>query len=131
MLPCARLSNHPCFAHFLRKKYLPKHIVNLVGARMVQIFPLQVHLRATQIFRHMGRIVQPGGSSRIFIQQFRKLPVKLRVILIILISFFQFYHCIHQSFRDILPAMNAKSSIRHILIPLFSYDILRTMETAS
>ena len=115
MLSCSCLRDQTGFPHLLRQERLPQHVIDLVRARVVQIFPFQIDLRAAQIFCHLLRIIESRRSSRILIEQFCQFPVEFRVIFIMVIRFFQFNYRIHQCLRDILPAVNAKASvwIRH------------------
>ena len=54
-------------AHFLGQKRLPQHIVDLVGAGVVQVLTLEVNFGSAQILGHPLRIVEAGGSSRVLI----------------------------------------------------------------
>ena len=57
VLPRSCLRDHSCLSHLLCKKHLPQHVVDLVGACMVQVFTLQIDLSPAQIFTHPSCIV--------------------------------------------------------------------------
>ena len=110
MLTGSCLCDHTGFSHFLCQQYLPQHVINLMCTGMIQIFSLQIHFCPAEILCHMSRIVQPGRSSRIFIQKLRQFPVELRVIFIMIVGFLQFQNRIHQRLRNILSAVYSKST---------------------
>ena len=70
----------------------------------------KVYFCSTQIFCHVRCKVETGWSSCIFVQKLCKLCVKLRVIFIVIVGFFQFNDSIHQCFRNVLSSMDAESS---------------------
>ena len=117
MLSGTGLGDEPGLSHLLCQQSLPQHIVDLVGAGMVQILPLQINLCATQSVGQLLCIVQPGGTVCILIQQLRQFPVECGVILVMQICLLQFYDSVHQGLRDVLSAVNAESSLFHKLNP--------------
>ena len=68
VLACACLGDESCLAHFLGKKRLTKHVVDLVRTCVVKIFPLEIDLCAAQVLGHLLCIVEIGRTSCIFIQ---------------------------------------------------------------
>ena len=68
-------------------------------------------LRDEPGFAHFFREIEPGGPSRVFVEEFRQLPVKFRVIFIIVVGFLQLNHRVHQGFGNILPAVNAEAPL--------------------
>ena len=115
MLSGSGFRDQSCLSHFFCKQCLSKHIIDLMSARMVEILSFQIYFCSPKSFRHLLCIIQSGRSACIFVEKFCEFPVKFRIIFVILICCFQFDHCIHQCFRDILPAMSTKTSflIRH------------------
>ena len=111
MLACAGLGDDAGLAHLFRQQHLTQHVVDLVGSGVVQVLTLQVNLCSAQIFRHALRVVQSRGPSRVIIQKLCQLPVKFRVVLIVIVGLFQLNHCIHQCFRNILASVDSKSSL--------------------
>ena len=59
MLSGASLCDDPCLSHLLGKQNLPQAVIDLVRPGMVQIFPLQVYFRTSQILRHLFRVIKP------------------------------------------------------------------------
>ena len=128
MLARAGLGDQAGLAHLFGQQGLAQHIVDLVGAGMVQVLPLQVDLRPAQVLCHFLRIVQPGGPAGVFIEQRPQLPVELRVVFIVVVRFLQLDHRIHQRLRDVLAAVDAKASvlIGHGLSPSGTLRTART-----
>ena len=111
MLARPRLGDQTGLAHPLGQKCLPQYIVDLVGPGVVQILPLQIDLRPAQIFRHLFGKIQPGGPPGVLVEQLGQLPVKLRVVLVVVVCRFQFNDRIHQRLRDILSPMDAEAAV--------------------
>ena len=111
VLPGSRLCDEAGFSHLFGKQRLPQHVVDLVRACVIQVLPFEVDLRTAQVPRHLLRVIQARGSARIVIQQRGQLPVKVRVRLEMIVGLFQFNDGVHQGFRDVLPAVNAKASV--------------------
>ncbi len=103
------LGNQTTLAHLLRKQRLPQHVVDLMRAGVVKILPLEINFGTIQVFRHLLRVVESGWSARILIKKLCEFPVKLWIVFITLIFFFQFNHRIHQCFRYILTSVNTKT----------------------
>ena len=110
VLACAGLGDDTSLAHLFRQQHLTQHVVDLVGSGVVQILTLQINLRASQILRHALRVVKSGGPSRVIVQKLCELPVELRVVLVMAVGLFQLNHCVHQCFRNVLAAVDSKSS---------------------
>ena len=112
MLSCAGLGDKTGLAHLFGQQRLPQHIVDFMRACMVQVLTLEVDFGTAQILGHLLRVVQPGGTPCIVVQQRGQFPVELRVFFIVVVCLFQFDHGIHQRFGNILPAMDAKTPVR-------------------
>ena len=82
-----------------------------MGTGVVEVLTLQINLRAAQVFCHLFGVVQAGGAARILVQQFGQFAVELGVVFIVVIGGFQFDNGIHQRFGDVLPAVDAKTSV--------------------
>ena len=50
MLPSASFSNDAALAHAFREQRLPQHVVDLVRARVVEVFALEVHFGVAGVF---------------------------------------------------------------------------------
>ena len=110
MLPGTCFSDQSCFTHFFRQQSLTKYIVDLMGTGMVQILSFQINFGTAQILCHLFCIIKTAGTACIIIEKSSQLSVKFRIILIMVIRFFQLDHGIHQCFRNILTTMYAKAS---------------------
>ena len=110
VLARSRLGNEPGLAHLLGQQGLAQHVVDLVGPGVVQVLPLEVNFGPAQVLGHPLGKVQPGGPPGVVVQQSGQLGLKLRVLLIVVISLLQLDHRVHQRLGHILPAVNAKSS---------------------
>ena len=80
-------------------------------ACVIQVLPFEVNFRAAQVPRHLFRVIQARGSARIVVQQRGQLPVKVGVRFEMIVCLFQFNDGVHQGFRDVLSAVNAKASV--------------------
>ena len=110
VLTGAGLGDDALLAHLLGQQGLTEHIVDLVGAGVVQVLALEIDLRAAQILRHLLGVVKPRRTACVVIQQLAELPVELRIVLIVLISGLQLRDGVHQDLGDILTAVDAESS---------------------
>ena len=63
------LGDDPLFPHALRQKGLPQDVVDLVGPGVVQVLPLEVHLRSSERFGDAGSEIQGGGPAHVVPQQ--------------------------------------------------------------
>ena len=118
MLARAGLGDEAGFAHLPGQQGLTQHVVDLVGPGVVQILPFEIDLRAPQVLGHAPGIVEPGGPSGVLIQQFCELRLELRVVFVVIVGLLQLVDRVHQGFGDVLTAVDAKSSLGHVLIPL-------------
>ena len=110
MLAGARLRDQAGLSHLLRQKRLPEYIVNLVGAREIQVLPLQINLRPAKVLRHFPRIVQAAGTVRVLIKKHREFLIKTGIILPAQVGLIQFLHRVHERFRNILASERSESS---------------------
>ena len=68
MLSCARLGNHPGFAHAFGEQRLANGVIDLVCAGVVQVFPLEINLRATKLPGESFREIERRGSTNVISQ---------------------------------------------------------------
>ena len=61
VLPGAGLGDEAALAHLLRQQRLAQHVVDFVGAGVVQVLPLQIDLGTAQVLRDLGRVVERLG----------------------------------------------------------------------
>ena len=69
VLSRAGLRNDAGLSQLLGEQRLPKHVVNLVRPRMVQILALEEDTHATQVCSETGGLRQQGGTSRVVQEQ--------------------------------------------------------------
>ena len=110
MLAGSGFGDQTGFSHFFRQQRLAEHIVDLMGAGVIQILPLQIDPGAAQILGHAFGVIQPGGTARVFAQQFVQFLIEFRIIFVEFVGIFQFNNSVHQGLRDVLPTVDAKAS---------------------
>ncbi len=115
VLARASLCNNACFSHFFCKQCLPKHVIDFMGARMVQILALKVNFRTAEVFCHFLCIIKQGRTVCIITEKVMQFFPELRVFFIIFVGVFQPVQLMHQRFRNILPAEFAISSFSHFV----------------
>ena len=64
-----RFGNNPRLAHLFRQQALAQGVVDLMGSRMIQVFPFQINFCAAQVFRHLAGVVQQRRPVGVIIQQ--------------------------------------------------------------
>ena len=69
MLARASLSDHAALAHPFSQQSLAQRIIDLVRARMRQVFALEVDLRAAQVFGQVAGKGQRRWPAHIGVQQ--------------------------------------------------------------
>ncbi len=87
----------------------PQRVVDLVRARMQQVFSLQINLRSAQLLRQTFRKVKRRGPSGIILEQIRQLRLKCRIGLGFFVCALQLIERRHQRLRHIPPAVDAKA----------------------
>ena len=63
MLARAGFGNHPGFAHAPHQKPLTHNVIGLVRAGVVEVFPLDVNVRAAEMTAQILRIGKRGGPA--------------------------------------------------------------------
>ena len=114
-------------AHLFRQQRLTEHVVDLMGAGVVQILAFEVDLRTAEVAGHMLRKVQARRTACVVVQQLGQLCVECRIVLIVVVGFFQLDDRVHQRFRHILAAVYAKTSLAHWFAPFTSADTRRIL----
>jgi len=125
VLPRSGLGDEAGLAHLLREQRLPEDVVDLMGAGVVEVLPLEVDLRASEVLGHPLRVVQAAGAARVVVQEGLELPLELRVVLVAVVGLLQLYDRVHQRLGDVLPPVRSEPSIRvcHILTSSASWDL--------
>ena len=125
MLTGAGLSNEAGLAHFFGEQRLTEGIVDFVRAGVVEVLALEVDLGATEVAGHVLSKVKSGWTAHIIVEQGCQLRIECWVVFVMLVSLFQFYHCTHQGFWDVLTAVNAEASFlihRNLSLVSMIYD---------
>ncbi len=95
-------------SHALCQQGLPQTIVDLVSARVVQIFPLQIDPGATEVLRQSFGAKQWRRTPGVFVEQPVELGLKRRIVLYLQIRLFQFLQRMHQSLGRKLASVRTK-----------------------
>ena len=111
MLPRAGLGDEAGLPHLLGQQSLAQDVIDLMGSGVIEVLPLEVDFRAAQVLGHFFRIVQPGGTPGVLVEQLRQFPVKLRVVFIVLVGLFQFNHRVHQGLGDVLSPVDPEAAL--------------------
>ena len=115
MLAGAGLGNHFLLAHELGQQGLAQAVVDLVGTRVVQVFALEMNLRAAQLVRQALGVKDGAGATHIVGKQRSQLVLKVLALHDFLVSGSNFVHALLQLWWHQLAAIGAKESlcIRH------------------
>jgi hypothetical protein len=100
VLSCSGFGNDPFFTQALRDQYLTDGIIDLMGAGMVQVFPLQVNIGTVMLAQPFSKIERAWPADVVF-QQRIEFFFKLRVRRHGPVSIFQLLNVGVQHFRDI------------------------------
>jgi hypothetical protein len=108
VLACAGFGNDAGFAHALGEHGLANGVVDLVRARMVEVFSLEKDLRATHFTAHACRVVDGGGAAHKVRQLGLEFGDELRIVLVLGVSGFELVDGVGQGFTDKAAAVNAE-----------------------
>ena len=115
MLARAGLGNDPFLTHAQGQQRLPKGVVDLVGAGVVEILTLQPDAGTTIGPAVMGcetlRFVERRGSAHIIFEEMIELRFETRVIPGLSRCLFQLGEGGHQRFRDVLTAIAPETAV--------------------
>ena len=111
MLSGAGFRDHALLAHALRQQSLADAVIDLMGARVIQIFSLEINLSGVPVSGQSLGMIERRGPARIIPQQMIETRVKPRIVLRFPISRFQFFQRMHERFGDILPAVHTKMTV--------------------
>ena len=98
MLACARLGNDARLAHALGEHGLADHVVDLVRARVVEVFALEVNLRAAHLVRHAVGVIDGRGAAYVMGQLGLEFFDELGVVLVFGIGLAQLGQSVGQGF---------------------------------
>ncbi len=88
MLTGAGLGDHARFAHPFGQQRLADHIVDLVSTSMVQIFALEVDLRAAHLFGPAFSMINWTGTSDEMFELVVEFGEKFRILAVVRIRVF-------------------------------------------
>src|SRR5699024_7353499 len=104
----AGLGDHTRLAHPLGEQRLPQHIVDLVGAGVVEILTFQPHPGTTGMFGEPGRFGQQRRTARVTRQQPVELIGERRILACLLVFGRQLVQRPDQRFRHEPPPVGAE-----------------------
>ncbi len=108
--PAPGLGNDAMLAHPPREQPLAQGVVDLVGARVEQVFALEVDSGAAQVLSHaLGKVKRRGPAGKILQQQVQ-FSLERSVGLGNFILVLEFQQRRHQRLRHIPAAIHAKAS---------------------
>ena len=100
MLARAGLGNDALLAHAAGEQSLPQAVVDLVRARVQQVFALEINFRAAEFFAQALRVVERRGTAGVVVQQIGQLGLKSSVGRGLVISELEFFERSHQCFGN-------------------------------
>jgi hypothetical protein len=102
--------------HPLRKQALAETVVDLVCARVIQIFTLEIDLRATPSLRQPICKVERRRTAGIVVEEVVELPLKSGVAPCFKICRFQFPERMHESLWNELSAVFSEMTFHGVSI---------------
>ena len=98
MLACTGFGNHARLAHAFRKHGLTNGVVDLVCARVVEVFTLQIDLRAAHFPADACCVVDGGGAPNKVGEFALELGHEGGVMLVFGVGLFQFFNGVGEGF---------------------------------
>jgi len=111
MLPGARFRNDAFLAHVFGEKAFTHAVVQLVGARMVQVFPFQVNLGSAQVAGKAFAVVNRGGASLELLADAAQFIDELGGVGYRLVGFRNFFKGGNKLVRQVNAAVFAKTAL--------------------
>ena len=112
MLPRPGFGNQATFAHPPCQQRLSQAVIDLVGSRVQEVFPLQVNSRSTQVFTETGGKVEWCGPPGIVAEQSIQLLLEPRIGAGLEVSLLQLLQRAHQGLWRIAAAVGSKMTFR-------------------
>src|SRR5690348_7641989 len=110
MLAGAGLSNDAFLAHALSQKCLANAVVDLVRARVQEVFALQVNSGAAKMLCKSASEKQRSGPPGKLLKQILQALTKASILASILVRALQFIERRHQSLWDVLAPKISEAS---------------------
>ncbi|EYT80561.1 hypothetical protein CF54_24780 [Streptomyces sp. Tu 6176] len=111
VLAGAGLRDHPRLAHALGEQRLAEHVVDLVGAGVVQVLALEEHPGAARVFGEAGHLGQGAGPAGVVDEQVVQLTGEGGVGLRLVVLDGDLVHGGDQGLRDELAAVRAEVAL--------------------
>lgn len=122
VLAGARLGNDAGLAHAPGEHGLADHVVDLVRARVVEVFALEVDLRAAHLARHACRVVDGRGAADEMGQLGLEFGNEFRVVLVLGVGVAQLGQSVCQGFAGKAAAEAAKVA-RCVRVLVFEHGL--------
>src|SRR5690606_19853807 len=90
------------------QKNLADAVVDLMGARMVEVFALEPDLRAAELLRPALCVVDRTGTTYEVLEFVVEFFEKFRIVTVFLVSSLELVECMHQRFGHEGPAKTAE-----------------------
>ena len=101
MLSRARLRDDPVLAHALCEESLAQHVVDLVRARVAEVFALEVDPGAAAVIGQPLREIEWGGAARVGGEELAQAAPEARVLHRLPVRLLQLDERLHQRLGDI------------------------------
>ena len=98
MLTCTCFGNHARLTHAFSEHGLADGVVDLVCARVVEVFALQIDLRATHFTANTRCVVDGGGASYKVGEFALELGHKSGIVLVFGVGLFQLFNSMGECF---------------------------------
>ena len=108
MLTRTGFGDHTGLAHALGQQGLADGVVDLVGARVVQVFALEVDLSTTDFTAQAGRVIDRAGASHEVGQLTAKLSLELVVVTVVFVDVLELLERVDQGLGHKGAAVGAK-----------------------
>ncbi len=108
MLAGAGLGDHARFAHALGQQRLADHVVDLVRAGVVQVFTLQIDLRAAHLAAHASGVINRARATDEVLQFAAELSEELRIAAVAVVSSTKLVERMTEGFSNEAAAIDAE-----------------------
>ena len=111
VLAGASFGNDARLAHAASQHGLPDHIVDLVGASVVEVFALEVNLRAAHLTGHAVGVINGRGTAYVVRQLGLEFGNEFGVVLVLGIGLAQFNQGVGQCFAGKAAAVTTEVAV--------------------
>ena len=110
MLARAGFGHYPLFAHAFGQQHLAQGVVDLVRSEVVQVFPLEVNMRAAELSAQVGAMEHRRGATAEMGVKMVQFGIESRVIPVAKIGFGQFVQHVFQRIGHKLSAVGTEKA---------------------